>query len=195
MRKEVREIWSGIPCNILDLKNVPSDLTQRRIHAIIGMDSRCDRTIRKKHWDFLQLQKAKSDELVKQVTQVRLGVSLRKKPAHVDPIEIALEQIPPDLIAQNISPPTPYRPIQNRMRGRLGVFVLISEETYYELHSEVRRTRVSPGRLLRFCDGKPDGLNRTTVERWLSGNTRSARHTHISFVLFHYARLPDAPAE
>lgn len=60
------------------------------------------------------------------------------------------------------------------------------------LQSEVKRTRLGAVAILKHAPKPlPEGLNHQKVQRWISGNTKTARKAHWDLVMRLYAEVDD----
>lgn len=84
-------------------------------------------------------------------------------------------------------------PLKRKPKLRAGAaYVEITQARYRKLHEEIRRTRVSPRRLLASAPSPPKGLTPTMIGYWLNGTLRSAEKQLFDYVLKAYRTLPDA---
>lgn len=177
MRDRLAAIWAVMPSDALEGPDAPPGLTPSIIGHLLGTQSeegRRDLTIRRDWWAFLTAYKAGS-----------LTEPMNVKAAPSVPL--------PDLLGKEIPPPRPRKPA-GRIPSYAGTaYVPITEALYRHLHAEIRRTRVSPKRLLSVLDDCPKGLTARQVSSWLRGTIQSAEERYLDYLSQQYARLPDAP--
>ncbi|MEO1660120.1 MAG: hypothetical protein AAFR51_03970 [Pseudomonadota bacterium] len=76
-----------------------------------------------------------------------------------------------------------------------GMYVPVSRSYFLALHREVRRTSISPRKLLSIFDKPPEGLRFNMIGNWLRLTTRSAQPEYLEWVLDAYKLLPDGSQE
>lgn len=70
--------------------------------------------------------------------------------------------------------------------------ITITHDLHKQLLSDVERTRLGAVAILRHAPKPlPEGLNHQKVQRWISGNTKTARKAHWDLVMRLYAEVDD----
>lgn len=154
-----------------------------------------------------QAPKGYLQQAPKGLTQVRMAHILsgrnktmsREALEHLEGIALTVDDhdnrvVTPDLAADSIQPPRSRAPLKQRPRTSVaGIeYIEITDELYQDLHAEVRRSLVSPRRLLEDRRDAPEGFEATTAMRWYQGTLRAAERDHWDCLMRLYAALPDA---